>query len=211
VRGSEVVGTNAGWAAGGDAAGIAAAAARVGLFPLETASADAALRATLAPAAHTAVITDSAGRGGNGLVEIYDLAPADGAARLANLSARAVAGAGEAALIAGFTIAGPAPKAVLIRGIGPALGAFGVEGALRRTVLTLYRGQTVLAANSGWTASSDALEVARLAAVAGAFPLVTGSGDAALLARLEPGNYTAQVTGPAGESGVALLELYEAL
>jgi pectin methylesterase-like acyl-CoA thioesterase len=211
VRGSEVVGTNAGWSAGGDAAGIAAAAARVGLFPLETASADAALRTTLAPSAYTAVITDSAGRGGNGLVEIYDVAAADGTARLANLSARAVAGAGEAALIAGFTIAGSAPKAVLIRGIGPALGAFGVEGALRRTVLTLYRGQTVLAANSGWTASSDALEVARLAAVAGAFPLVTGSGDAALLARLEPGNYTAQVTGPAGESGVALLELYEAL
>ena len=41
--------------------------------------------------------------------------------------------------------------------------------------------------------------------------MVTGSGDAALLARLEPGNYTAQVNGAAGETGVALLEIYEAL
>ena len=59
--------------------------------------------------------------------------------------------------------------------------------------------------------NTDALEIARLSAVAGAFPLVTGSGDAALLARLEPGNYTAQVNGAAGETGVALLEIYEAL
>jgi pectin methylesterase-like acyl-CoA thioesterase len=211
VRGSEVLATNAGWASGGDGAAIALAAGRAGLFPLETASADAALRVTLSPAAYTAVITDSVGKGGNGLVEIYDLAAVDGAARLANLSARAVAGAGDAALIAGFTIAGSAPKAVLIRGIGPALEAFGVEGALRNVALTLFREQTRVAANAGWTSSRDALEVARLAATAGAFPLVTGSGDAALLVRLEPGNYTAQVTGSAGDSGVALLEIYEAL
>ncbi|MFM7750611.1 MAG: pectinesterase family protein [Opitutaceae bacterium] len=211
VRGSEVIGANAGWSSGGDTTGIAAAAVRAGLFPLDTGSADSALRATLAPAAYTAVITDAAGRGGNGLVEIYDLAAADGASRLANLSARAVAGAGEAALIAGFTIAGTAPKAVLLRAIGPALGAFGVEGALRKATLTLYRGQSAVAVNAGWTASADALEIARLSAAAGAFPLVTGSGDAALLVRLEPGNYTAQVTGGTGESGVALLEVYEAL
>ena len=211
VRGSEVLATNAGWASGSDAAGIAAAAVQVGLFPLETVAADAALRATLSPAAYTAVITDSMGKGGNGLVEIYDLSAADGAARLANLSARAVAGAGDGALIAGFTIAGSEPKAVLVRGIGPALGAFGVDGALRKATLTLFRGQTVVAANAGWTSSRDALEIARLAAVAGAFPLVTGSGDAALIVRLEPGNYTAQVTGDTGGSGVALLELYEAL
>lgn len=211
VRGSEVLGANAGWASGGDATGIAAASARAGLFPLDVASPDSALLATLAPAAYTAVITDALGRGGNGLVEIYDLAAVDGGARLANLSARAVAGTEDAALIAGFTVAGTAPKAVLIRAIGPTLGAFGVEGALRKATLTLFRGQSAVAANSGWTGSSDALEIARLSAVAGAFPLVTGSGDAALLARLEPGNYTAQVNGAAGETGVALLEIYEAL
>ena len=209
-RGPELLGTNAGWTSGGDAAALAAAAARAGLFPLDAASADSALRATLPPAAYTAVITDVAGRGGNGLVEIYDLAAGDGAARLANLSARAVAGAGDAALIAGFTISGAAAKGVLIRAVGPTLGAFGVQGALRRAALTLFRGQSVMAGNAGWTASSDALEIARQAAAAGAFPLVTGSGDAALIARLDPGNYTAQVTGPPGEAGVVLLEVYEA-
>jgi hypothetical protein len=43
----------------------------------------------------------------------------------------------------------------------------------------------------------------------GAFPLVTGSGDTALLLELAPGNYTAQVSAPAGAGGVALLEVYE--
>ena len=144
-------------------------------------------------------------------MEIYDLAAVAGAARLANLSARALAGAEDAALIAGFTIAGSAPKAVLIRGIGPALEAFGVEAVLRKVTLTLFREQTRVAVNAGWTSSCDASEIARLAATAGTFPLVTGSGDAALLVRLEPGNYTAQVTVGAGETGVALRELYEAL
>ena len=55
----------------------------------------------------------------------------------------------------------------------------------------------------------EALEIARLSAGAGAFSLPTGSGDAALLVRLEAGNYTAQVTGAAGATGAALLELYE--
>ncbi len=210
VRGAEVLGANAGWASGGDASALVAAAARVGLFPLDPAAADSALQASLSPGACTAVITDAAGRGGNGLVEIYDLTPADGAARLANLSARAAVGAGDAALIAGFTVTGAGPKPVLIRAIGPTLAGFGVDGALRRPVLTLYRGGTPLAANAGWTASAQALEIARLSAAAGAFALTTGSGDAALLARLDPGNYTAQVTGAAGDTGVALLELYEA-
>ena len=210
VRGAEVLGANAGWASGGDPSALVAAAARVGLFPLDPAAADSALQTSLSPGACTAVITDAAGQGGNGLVEIYDLAAADGAVRLANLSARAAVGSGDAALIAGFTVAGAGPKPVLIRAIGPTLAGFGVDGALRRPVLTLYRGGTPLAANAGWTASAQALEIARLSAAAGAFALTTGSGDAALLARLDPGNYTTQVTGAAGDTGVALLELYEA-
>jgi hypothetical protein len=106
-------------------------------------------------------------------------------------------------------VAGTAPKPVLVRGIGPALAAFGVEGALARPRLTVYRGPEALAVNTGWTGSVDALEIARAGAVVGAFPLVTGSGDTALLLELAPGNYTAQVSAPAGAGGVALLEVYE--
>jgi hypothetical protein len=42
----------------------------------------------------------------------------------------------------------------------------------------------------------------------GAFALVAGSKDAALILTLAPGAYTAQVT-PADGTGVALVEIYE--
>jgi hypothetical protein len=98
---------------------------------------------------------------------------------------------------------------VLVRGIGPALTAFGVEGVLARPRLTVYRGTDVLAINLGWTTADHPLEIARAGAEVGAFPLVTGSADTALLLELAPGNYTAQVSGPLGAGGVALLEVYE--
>jgi hypothetical protein len=43
----------------------------------------------------------------------------------------------------------------------------------------------------------------------GAFPLAPGGRDAALLLTLPPGTYSAQVGGPAGATGVALVEVYE--
>jgi hypothetical protein len=44
----------------------------------------------------------------------------------------------------------------------------------------------------------------------GAFPLPLASKDAALLVTLQPGAYTAQVSGIGGTTGVALVEVYEA-
>src|ERR1700683_2894321 len=43
----------------------------------------------------------------------------------------------------------------------------------------------------------------------GAFPLLAGSKDAAIVTSLAPGQYSAQVTGASGDSGTALLEVYE--
>lgn len=208
-RGSTLLAANAGWGNGGGAADTVTAAARVGVFPLAPGAADSALVATLAPGAYTAVMTDASGAAGNGLVEIYDLAADDPAQRLGNLSSRAVVGTGDATLIAGMTISGAAAKPVLIRGVGPSLAAFGIDGALRRPQLTVFQGTTVVARNVNWTADANALELARRAAEVGAFTLPGGSGDAALLLTLAPGNYTAQVAGVDGDTGVALLEVYE--
>lgn len=44
----------------------------------------------------------------------------------------------------------------------------------------------------------------------GAFPLAAGSADAALLANLEAGSYSASVTSSNGATGVALVEVYDA-
>ena len=46
-------------------------------------------------------------------------------------------------------------------------------------------------------------------AAAGAFSLPDVSKDAALVVTLEPGVYTAQVSGADGTPGVALVEIYE--
>jgi hypothetical protein len=45
----------------------------------------------------------------------------------------------------------------------------------------------------------------------GAFALTASSKDSVLLLTLVPGNYTAQVTGVSGTTGVALVEVYELL
>jgi len=43
----------------------------------------------------------------------------------------------------------------------------------------------------------------------GAFPLPANSADSAILVTLPPGNYSAQVAGANGATGVALVEVYE--
>jgi pectin methylesterase-like acyl-CoA thioesterase len=202
--------SNTGWTTAPSPAAISAASTQVGLFPLSAVSADSAVVALLTPGGYTAVITDAGGRAGNGLVEIYDAGPSELEQRLVNLSSRAFVGASDATLIAGMTISGNAPKPVLVRAIGATLTSFGLSGALTRPQLTLFSAQgSPVAQNINWTAATNALDIARIAAQVGAFPLTTGSSDAAMLLELAPGNYTAQVTGIGGTTGVALVEIYE--
>ena len=128
-------------------------------------------------------------------------------ARLANLSTRGRVAA-DSPLILGFAIAGDEPRRVLVRGIGPALGGFGVSGALAATRLQIYDASgAVLASNEGW---GNATDLAQTAAATGAFPLTAGSADSAALLTLAPGNYTIQVVDPRGAGGIALAEIYDA-
>jgi len=131
--------------------------------------------------------------------------------RLTNISSRAWVGASDKIMIAGFAIAGPAPKTVLIRAVGPGLDAFGVNGFLANPTLAIYRGSDPIASNDDWHDSDRAGAVAALSARVGAFGLSAGSKDSAVIATLDPGSYTAQVRGAAdGTSGVALVEVYDA-
>ncbi len=128
--------------------------------------------------------------------------------RLANLSVRSAAGAGDQTLIVGFVVAG-GNKNLLIRGVGPALAQFGVGGALADPLLGVYSGGTVLLSNDNWESAQAAEKVATAAAVGG-FALPAGGRDAAVLPTLGAGAYTAQVSGVGGTTGIALLELYDA-
>ena len=188
------------------------ASTRVGAFALVAGSKDAALVTTLAPDAYTMHVVDNTGAG-VGLAEIYDASVnASGEyQRLINISAGGEAGIGENVLICGFVVTGNAPKRVLIRGIGPALAAFGVSGVLVDPRLRVYQDNQLIGDNDNWSAvATDATAVALAARATGAFTLGNASKDAALILTLAPGAYTAQVASSDGiSSGAALVEIYE--
>jgi hypothetical protein len=207
--GSTELGANSGW--GGNAT-ITATAASVGAFPWTSASShDSALIESLPTGAYTAEVLGQSGDTGVALVEVYDATPpgtyAPTSARLVNISARTQVGTGANVLIAGFVIGGSTSRTVLIRASGPALIGFGVSGTLPDPELQLFASSTLLAANTAW--GGDA-EIASAAANVGAFPWASASSsDSAILVTLPPGAYTAQVSGASGDTGVALIEVYE--
>ena len=180
--------------------GLAETFARLGAFPLPPGSADAALVRPVTGGG-SALVTGTTS--GLVLVEVYDAGGER--SRLASLSARSFVGSGNDVLIAGFVIAGPTARTLLIRGIGPALAAFGVSGALSAARLEIITelGQVVARSDT-----SPAV-LAPIAARTGAFPLTPDSRDAAVIVTLPPGLYSAKVSGLAGGTGEGLVEIYE--
>lgn len=126
---------------------------------------------------------------------------------ISNLSIRGEVGPANQ-LISGFVVTGRESTPLLIRGLGPALGQFGVAQPLGRPVLRLYnaRGDVVFE-NVGWS-TRPAAEREAMKHVYGAFALPDNSDDCALLVTLNPGLYTAQLAGVTGSSGIGLIELY---
>ncbi len=129
--------------------------------------------------------------------------------KLVNLSTRSTIGPG-GSFTAGFVVGGTRAKPVLIRGIGPTLGAFQVPGALPAAQLEVFRGATSIAVGRDWGLSADTARLTATAVRVGAFALPATSRDAALYLVLEPGNYSAKVTGQDGATGAALIEIYDA-
>jgi outer membrane protein assembly factor BamB len=135
-------------------------------------------------------------------------------ARLLNLSARGPAGPGRN-LIAGLTMQGNGTKRVLIRAVGPTLGAFGIANPLPDPRFTGHvRDFTnVPYQNNDWGISIDASDAVTQDDMArvGAFPLAAGSRDAAVIASIAGSlTYTTTVDSADGASGVAMVEVYDA-
>ncbi len=202
VSGATTVSTNDNWLAA-DAATMGA----VGAFALAAGSKDAALVASLSPGAYTAPVAATDGGGGVALLEVYDASNST-AASVVNASTRAYVGTGDNVLIPGFVIGGTGTLRLLIRAVGPTLTSFGVTGALVDPTITLYRGTTALATNDNWSSAANAAEIASTAVAVGAFALASGSRDAAILTTLEPGAYSAIISGVGNTTGTALMELY---
>lgn len=187
---------------------------RLGAFALDAASQDAALITALAPKSYSVHITDAEAGSGMALAELYDTEtlPAGGVqagkvGRLTNLSARATVGTDANILVAGFVIDGNVAKRLLIRAVGPSLQRFGVTGLLFDTRLEIFKGATSIAKNDDWGGAS---EVSLAGQSVQAFPFNDSSSyDSALVITLDPGNYTAQISGYGKSTGVALIEIYE--
>src|SRR5207302_978862 len=164
----------------------------------------------LAPGNYTAVVSSANGGTGVALVEVYDLSAATTGQKLFNISTRANAGTGLNTLAAGFVINGVVPKRLLIRAVGPGLTQLGVPGALTGTQLqVISSANQIVAQNTGWGTSPDASAIATAATQVGAFPIVAGSGDSAVIVSLPPGNYTANLNPVGTPGGIAILEVYE--
>jgi hypothetical protein len=129
---------------------------------------------------------------------------------MVNISTRGFVGGGAEILIAGFVIE-EGRRQVLIRGVGPSLVDLGVTGFLDDPVIFLRAGEDEFdfLTNDDWESATNAVGVVRAAAQVGAFPLRTGSRDAALLVELDPGLYTVRVRGKSEVNGIALVEVYE--
>ncbi len=179
-----------------------------GAFAFTANSRDAAVVSTLAPGAYTTPVGAGGGSGVT-LLEVYD---ADTAAtspvKLINASTRAFVGTGESVLIPGFVVSGTGAVKLLVRAAGPALTPLGVSGALADPQITLFSGTTAVATNDNWSSAANATDIAASAAAAGAFAFANGSKDAALVATLPAGSYTASISGVGATTGTALVEIY---
>jgi pectin methylesterase-like acyl-CoA thioesterase len=126
--------------------------------------------------------------------------------QLLNISTRLSLGSGHSVGIGGFIVTGTEPKQVIVRAIGPSLGASGLANALADPMLEIHGGAAndLVAMNDNWR--DDPGSAAELVA-AGMAP-----GDdleSAAVVTLAPGQYTAVITGQNGATGTALVEVYD--
>jgi matrixin len=165
---------------------------------------ESAIIATLAPGSYTAIVRGVNNTTGIAMIEGYELG--SGVAKLVNISTRGRVATGDAVLIGGFIVQGTGAKKILVRALGPSLGIGpgAVSHALANPFLELRNSAGVLVySNDNWGSSPWGAQIS----ATGIPP--TRAEEAAILASLNPGTYTAIVRGVNNTSGVALIELYD--
>jgi hypothetical protein len=162
---------------------------------------ESAIDTTLNPGAYTAIIRGKNNSSGVALIEVYDLSQAV-LAHLANISTRAFVSTGDNIVIAGFTLGGnTGDDRIVVRGVAPA----GVPNPLADPTLELRDANgALIGSNNDW--QDDAAQAAGLTAAGLAPP---GNLDAAIMATLPPGLYTALLAARNNGTGVGLVEVYD--
>ena len=176
-----------------------------GLAPRAFPGVESAILITLQPGKYTAILSGNNGTTGVGLVEVYDVSTDSVvSAELTNVSTRGLVGVDQNVMIAGFITNGANISTdVVLRGLGPTLAQFGVSGALADPIVTLVDGNgTVIQSNNDWKNTQQAAIQAT-----GLAP--PNDLEAAILATVLPGNYTAILSGNGGGTGIGLVEVYK--
>ena len=198
VRSSDqaVIGTNDDWQSASNAAQLQAA----GFAPSN--ARESAILVNLPPGAYTAIVQGVGGGTGTAVVAVYEV---DEPARpLVNISTRGRVLTGFDVMIGGFVIQGSGPQTVAIVATGPSLAAFGIASPLENPTLTLVRSsdQTVIATNDDWGSASNASQIS----ASGFAP--SNALESAILVTLQPGAYTAILSGVANGTGVGIVAVY---
>jgi hypothetical protein len=163
-------------------------------------SLESAILTTLNPGAYTAIVSGVGGTTGVGLVEVFEVD--EPATPLINIATRGQVLTGDNVMIAGLIIQGDGPQTVVVRARGPSMAAQGVPGTLANPQLQLFSGATQIGFNDNWqdAANSAAIQSSGFAPADGV--------ESAILVTLQPGAYTAIVTGVGATTGVAIVEVF---
>ena len=141
----------------------------------------------------------------------YDLSPG-ASSNLGNISTRSFVQTGEHVMIGGFIVQGSGPKRVIIRAIGPELTQHGIADALANPRLELHNGTgALIATNDNWqtTILGGIITSNQVSDIQNSGRAPTAASESAIIADLQPGNYTAIVSGVNNTTGVALVEVYD--
>jgi Fibronectin type III domain len=148
-------------------------------------------------------ITATSPEGVNLDVVGYDLTaaiPPPAPTILGNISTRTLVKIGDQVLIGGFIVTGTQPKKVIVRAIGPSLP---LTGLLMNPFLELHDSSgALLVSNDNWRTDQEQEIMAT-----GLAP--SNDNESAIVMTLDPGSYTAIVSGVNGGTGIALVEVYD--
>jgi len=174
-----------------------------------TAASESAIIANLQPGNYTAIVRGVNNPAGVALVEVYDLSPG-ATSSLSNISTRSFVQTGEHVMIGGFIVQGTGRNRVIIRAIGPELTQFGIPDALANPRLELHNGSgALIATNDNWqtTILGGIITSNQVSDIQNSGHAPTAGTESAIIADLQPGNYTAIVRGVNNTAGVALVEV----
>jgi hypothetical protein len=172
---------------------------------------ESAIIADLAPGNYTAIVRGVNNMTGVALAEVYDLSN-DASSILGNISTRSFVQTDDSVMIGGFIVQGTGAKRVIIRAIGPELTQYGVPDPLANPRLELHNAAgALIGSNDDWqhTIIGGVITRNQLADIQASGHAPTDPSESAIIADLQPGNYTAIVRGVNDTTGVGLVEVYD--